>query len=62
MLELCNNWYEQYKRSKNIGDKIFKEILDFEVISINCNKKEVFFFRIIQLFQCELKRYLSSDF
>ena len=46
MLELCNNWYEQYKRSKNIGDKIFKEILDFEVISINCNKKEVFFFLV----------------
>ena len=62
MLELCNNWYEQYKRSKNIGDKIFKEILDLEVISINCNKKERIFFRIIQLFQCELKRYLSSDF
>ena len=61
MLELCNNWYEQYKRSKNIGDKIFKEILDLEVISINCNKKEDFF-RIIQLFQYELKRYLSSDF
>ena len=44
MLELCNNWYEQYKRSKNIGDKIFKEILDLEVISISCNKKEDFFF------------------
>ena len=43
MLELCNNWYEQYKRSKNIGDKIFKEILDLEVIGINCNKKEDFF-------------------
>ena len=43
MLELCNNWYEQYKISENIGDKIFKEILDLEVISISCNKKEDFF-------------------
>ena len=43
--------------SKNIGKKIFKQILDLVVITIRR-----IFLLIIQLFQCELKRYISLDF
>ena len=43
--------------SKNIGKKIFKQILDLVVITIRR-----IFLLINQLFQCELKRYLSLDF